>query len=122
MGRDLVERVTGGGVLALLPLAGAALYLAGLPGLLGVLAGGGVALGNLVWLSAGSRRTLGLMRAGRIHPLWLLNLGLRHLGLFAVVGILIWTRSVHPLALIAGLSVLPPVLIVQALRAVARDS
>ncbi len=122
MDRDLVARVTGGGALALLPVSAAAFYLAELPGLLGVLAGGGVALGNFRLLSAGNQLILGLFRSGRVQPLGLLGLGLRHLCLFSLLGALLWSGHVHPLGLIVGLSVLPPVLIVQALRAAARKS
>ena len=45
-----------------------------------------------------------------------MSLGLRHLFLFAALGILLWSGYVHPLGLVAGLSVIPPVLIAQALR------
>lgn len=121
MDRNLVGRVTGAGVLALLPLAAVALALSGLSGFLGVLAGGAVAWGSLVWLSLGSQRAPGLFSGGRAHPLWLLGLGLRHLALFATLGVLLWSGYVHPLGVIVGLSVLPPVLIVQALRGAARN-
>jgi hypothetical protein len=117
MGRDLVGSVTARGALALVPLAGAAAYVAGLPGFLGVLAGGAVALWDFRWLSAASHRAVALVRDGRVHPLWLLGLGLRHLSVFAAVGAVLWSGYVHPLALVVGLSALPPVLIVQALRA-----
>ncbi len=120
MDRDLLKRVTAGGALALIPLAAAAFYLADLPGVLGVLSGGGVALGNFGWVSRGGRGALELFRGGRVHPVWLLALGLRHVLLFTVLGLLLWSGYVHPLALIAGLSVLPPVLIAQGLLAVGR--
>ncbi len=120
MDRDLLGRVTRVGALALVPLAAAAFYLAALPGFLGVISGGAVGLASLAWLAVGCRRAAGLFRGRRVHPLWLLSLGLRHLSLFAALAALLWSGSVHPIGLIAGLSVLPPVLIVQALRAVAR--
>lgn len=119
MDRDLVGRVAGGGTLALVPLAAAALYLADLPGLLGVLAGGGVALASLLLLNMGCRRGLALWSGGRVHPLWVLSLGLRHLSFFAALGILLWSGYVHPLGLVAGLTVFPPVLVALALRAAA---
>jgi hypothetical protein len=122
MDRDLIGRVTGWGALALFPLAAAAAHLAGIQGLLGVLAGGGLAVVNFRWLNAGSRRALALFSGGRVHPLWLLGLGARHLSLFGALGVLLWSGHVHPLWLAAGLSVLPPVLIVQAFRAAARSS
>jgi hypothetical protein len=122
MDRNLVGRVTKGSALALLLIAAAALFLADLRGFLGVLAGGGLALGSFWWLHTGSRRGLRLFSAGRVHPLWLLGLGVRHLSLFGALGLLLWTGSVHPLWLIVGLSVLPPVLVVQALRTVPREA
>lgn len=121
MDRNLVGRVTGGVALALVPLAAGAFYLADLPGFLGVLSGGGVALGTFGWVSTGGRRALGLLSGRRAHPLWLLGLGLRHLCLFGALAVLLWSGRVHPLGVIVGLSVLPPVLIVQGLRAVARN-
>jgi hypothetical protein len=116
MDRDLLGRVVRTGALGVVPVAAAALYLADVPGLLGVLAGGGVALASLLLLSMGCRQALALWRDGRVHPLWLLSLGLRHLSLFAVLGILLWSGYVHPLGLVAGVSLLPPILISQALR------
>lgn len=116
MDRDLVGRVAMTGVLALVLLAAAALYVAALPGFLGVLSGGAVGLASLAWLSLGCRGALALWSGGRAHPLWLVSLGLRHLFLFAALGILLWSGYVHPLGLVAGLSVIPPVLIAQALR------
>lgn len=104
----------------MVPLAAGAYSLAGLPGFLGVLSGGALALGSLAWLNLGCRQALELWRGGGVHPLWLLSLGLRHLTLFAAIGVLLWSGSVHPLGLVAGLSVIPPVLIAQALRAAAR--
>lgn len=121
MDRDLARRVTGGGALALVPIAAGAFYLADLPGFLGVLSGGGLALGNFGWLSVGGRGALRLLRGRRVHPLWLLGLGLRHLSCFAALAGLLWSGYVHPLAVVVGLSVLPPVLIIQGLRVVARE-
>jgi hypothetical protein len=49
--------------------------------------------------------------------LWALGLGLRYVLLFGAVALLLGYGLVHPLALVAGLSVLPPVLIACGLRA-----
>ncbi len=116
MDRNLVARVTGAGALALVPISAVAFSWADLPGLLGVLAGGGVALGNFRWLSTASHRFLALFRSGRVEPWGLVGFGLRHLCLFSVLGVLLWSGHVHPVWLMVGLSVLPPVLIVEALR------
>jgi len=81
-----------------------------------VLAGGAIALGNLWLLARGTSRALALFTGQRIHPLWVLSFGLRYLALFSLLGLLLWSGRVHPVALILGLSVLPPVLIVYGLR------
>jgi hypothetical protein len=118
MSRDLVRRVVISCAALLVPLSIAGALLAGRAALLGILVGGGVTLGNLLWLSYGSGRVSGLSRG---RPLWFLSLGLRYLALFAALALCLWSGWVHPLALIVGLSVLPPVLIIQGLR-VARRS
>ncbi len=116
MGRELIRWVARVGAACLLPLALAGFLLAGPHGGLGVLAGGAIALGNLWLLARGSDRTFGLVTGRRVPPLWVLSLGLRYLALFGTLGLLLWSGGIHPVALIVGLSVLPPVLIAYALR------
>lgn len=118
MGRELIQRVLAVGAACVLPLALAGFLAAGSHGGLGVLAGGAIALGNLWLLARGSDWALGLFTGPRIHPLWVLGLGLRYLALFGLLGFLLWSGRVHPVALILGLSVLPPVLITYGLRSV----
>jgi hypothetical protein len=113
MSRDLVSRVVVWCAALLLPLSLVAALLAGRSALLGVLVGGGVTLGNLLWLSRGGGQGLGLSGS---RPLWFLSLGFRHLALFATLALFLWSGQVHPLALAIGLSVLPPVLVLQGLR------
>lgn len=120
MGRDVVARVAWPAALALVLVAAAAFSLAGVRGLLGVLAGGGIGLASVAWLAMGSGRAAALLRGRRVHPLWLLSLGFRHISLFAALAALLWSDSVHPIGLMAGLTILPPVLIIQALCAGAR--
>lgn len=115
MSGELIRQVARMSAAWLLPLALAGTLLGGLSGGLGVVAGGVVSLGNLWLLARGSQRALGLFQGRRIPPLWVLSLGLRHLALFGLLALLL-VNGVHPLALIAGLSVLPPVLITFALR------
>lgn len=121
MGTELPRRVTGTLALALAPLSAAAAWLAGPPALLGILAGAGLAWGSFGWVTVGSRRVLASRQGTRVGPLWILGLGLRHLSLFAGLGALLWSGHVHPVALVVGLSLLPPVLIVEALRAGTRE-
>ena len=116
MTSELMVRVLGLSAAWLLPLTAGGVYLAGLPGGAGVLAGGGVALGNLWLLGRGSARALALFTGGRPHPLWVVSVGLRHLAVFGLLALLLSSARVHPAALLAGLSVLPPVLIMCALR------
>lgn len=116
MGRELIRRVLVVGAAGLLPLAVAGYLAAGPRGGLGVLAGGAIALGNLWLLGRASDRALALLSARRVHPLWVLGLGLRYLVLFGALALLLSSGRVHPVALIVGLSILPPVLIAYALR------
>ena len=72
---------------------------------------------NLLLLQVVLRQAFSFFAGGRAHPLWVLGLGLRYVLLFGVVALLLAYGMVHPLALVAGLSVLPPVLIAFGLRA-----
>lgn len=116
MGRELIRWVVTAGAAGLLPLALAGYVAAGPPGAFGVLAGGAIALGNLWLLGRSSDRALALLAGRHVHPLWVVSLGLRYLALFGVVAALLWSGRVHPVGLIVGLSILPPVLIAYALR------
>ncbi len=116
MGSELIRHIAAASSAWLLPLTLAGFIAAGLPGGLGVLAGGAVSLGDLWLLARGSDRTLGLFAERRVPPVWVLSLGLRHLALFGLLGLLLWSGGIHPVALLAGLSILPPALIAHALR------
>jgi|SRR5688572_28995861 len=117
MGRDLVGRVSRAVLALLVPLTLAGAVLAGWSGALGALAGGLISLGSFTWIARGVHSGAHLFAGGRAHPLWALGLGLRYVVLFAAVALLLGYGIVHPLALVAGLSVLPPVLIAFGLRA-----
>lgn len=116
MGRELIRRVVAVGAAGLLPLVLGGFLAAGPRAGLGVLAGGAIALGNLWLLGRATDRALGLFVGRRIHPLWALSLGLRYLALFSALALTLWSGRVDPVALIVGLSILPPVLIAYALR------
>jgi hypothetical protein len=116
MGHELIRGVVGVGAACLIPLALGGFLVAGAEGGLGVAAGGALALGNLWLLARGSERALRLFTGRPLHPLWVLGLGLRYLALFGALGLLLWSGRVHPLALIVGLSVLPPLLVACAVR------
>jgi hypothetical protein len=116
MGLDLVGRVSRAVLALLVPLTLVGGVLAGRPGAFGVLAGGLISLASFTWIARGVRSSAKLFAGGRAHPLWALGLGLRYVLLFGAVALLLGYAIVHPLALVAGLSVLPPVLIACGLR------
>lgn len=117
MGAELVAQASRAVVVLLVPATLAGGALAGWAGALGALAGGLISLASLYWIARGVRSAAGFLAGGRGHPLWLMSLGLRYTLLFGVVAFLLGSGAVHPLALMGGLSILPPVLIVLGLRA-----
>jgi hypothetical protein len=112
---ELAGRVFGAGVLAVAAVVALAAALLGVREAMGVAAGGAIAFGNFRWLARDAAR-LGTLGAGRRLPL----LGLRQLVAFGALAALIVSGFCHPLAVVAGLALLPPVLVVQGLRAAAR--
>ena len=117
MGLELVGRVSKAVLVLLVPVSLTGGLLLGWPGVLGALAGGLISLASLYWIARGVRSAAGFFAGGRAHPLWVLGLGLRYVLLFGAVGLLLVSGAVHPIALMGGLSILPPVLIVLGLRA-----
>jgi hypothetical protein len=120
MDRELIDGVTRTTAIAVLPVAVLGWVIAGWPGGAGVLVGGLVSLVSFRWIARGARRAGMLFAGGRPSALWLLGLGTRHVTLFSAIGLCLWSEAVHPLALLAGLSLLPPVLILFGLRTAAR--
>ncbi len=117
MGLELVGRVSRTSLIVLAPVSLAGGLLGGWPGALGTVAGGALSLASLHWLSRGVRNAGAFLAGGRAHPLWVIALGCRYLLFFGAVALLLWSGAVHPFGLVAGLSVLPPVLIILGLRA-----
>lgn len=110
MDRDLVTRVSRSALGIALLVAAAGGVLAGAAAAFGVLAGALVSVASFRWLARGAAASAGLLGGGGARPLWMLGLGLRYLVLFGcVAGAL--RAGLPPLAVVAGLSVLPPVLI-----------
>ena len=118
MDRDLVGRVTGAVLLALAPAVAAGALLAGWPGAVGAVSGSLISLASFRWIARGTRHAAALLAGGRPSSLWVLGLGLRHLTLFGLIAVLLGSGAAHPVGLAAGLSLLPPILIVLGLRAV----
>jgi ATP synthase I chain len=110
---DLVSRVTLHCLVLVAALAVGAGWLAGLPGAAGAAAGGGIALLHFRWLARGAADAL---RGERGLTLGLTGLGLRCAGAFGALALTLAGGWAHPLAVLAGLSVLPPVLIAEGMR------
>jgi hypothetical protein len=116
MGNEFVGRVSRAMLVALAVVAACAGLMAGWPAAAGSLAGGLISLGSFRWIARGvvqastlpSRRGLALSA---------LAVGARHLVLFAALALALWSGAAHPVALLAGLSLLPPILITLGLSA-----
>ena len=110
---ELVSRVTLLTLLAILTVTVAAGVVAGITGAAGAAAGGAIALLNFRWLARGAASAL---RGGRGRSLGLVAVGLRYLATFGALALVLSTGWAHPLAVVVGLSVLPPVLIAHGLE------
>ena len=109
---ELTARVTTSLALAVLPLALAAGWLGGAAGALGVVAGGGLALGSFRFLAARVTAMDGTPATG-----WLLTAALRFAAIAAIAAVLLAWEWAHPLALVAGFSALPVAVVLHGLRA-----
>jgi hypothetical protein len=110
---DLVSRVTLHCLAAIAALAAGAGWLAGLPGAAGAAAGGAIALLHFRLVARGAA---GVLRGEGGFTLGLTGLGLRSAGAFGALALTLAGGWAHPLAVLAGLSVLPPVLIAEGVR------
>ena len=117
MDRDLVERVTGATLVVLVPAVIGGGFLAGWRGAVGVLSGALISLASFRWVAHAGQRAARLLSGGRPGALWVLALGFRQTTMFGLIALLVWSGSAHPAALVAGLSLLPPILIAFGLRA-----
>jgi ATP synthase I chain len=111
---ELTHRVCRAGAFAVVMLAAPTALLVGLREAAGVAAGGGIAFGSFRWLARDAARfgTLGPGSAMRLLPI-----GLRQIAAFTGLAVLIGSGWTHPVAVAAGLALLPPVLVIQGLRA-----
>jgi hypothetical protein len=110
MSNDFVGRVSRLMLVALAPVAAGGAFLAGWPGAVGSLAGGLISLGSFRWIAhAAARASRTTSRAGLVFSA--LGVGVRHLALFGALALVLWSGAAHPVALLAGLSLLPPILI-----------
>lgn len=115
----LTARVTADACALVLALAAPAAWLGGAAGGLGVLAGGALALVNFRWLAA--RAVAVAPRAGGAARLWSIGAGLRLAVFAAACAVLLGLGWAHPVALLAGLAVLPCAVIVEGLRAAGEE-
>lgn len=106
---ELTARVTVSTALAVLPLALAGAWLGSAPGALGVVAGGALALFSFRALAARAA-------AATASTAWLLTAGLRFAAVTAVAAVLFAHGWAHPLAVLAGYSILPVIVVVHGLR------
>jgi hypothetical protein len=109
---SFVSRVTLLSCAAILAVSAIAAWLGGSPAAVGAATGGAVAVLNFRWLARSAAGVMARPRAG----LALAGFGLRYLAAFGALALLLSTGWAHPLAVVAGLSVLPPVLIAQGFR------
>ncbi len=110
MSGEFVGRVSRVLLVALAPVAACGGLLAGWRGAVGSLAGGLISLGSFRWVASGvARASMPTARGGL--ALSALAVGARHLALFAALAVVLWSGAAHPVAVLAGLSVLPPILI-----------
>jgi hypothetical protein len=116
MRREFVPDVSRTMLVLLAPASLVAGIAAGWPGAIGVVVGGVISLASLHWIGRGVSAGAAFFAGGRAHPLWVFALGLRYCLMFGVIASLLGSGLVHPVALVAGLSILPPVLIVLGLR------
>ncbi len=114
---DLTARVLRSGALTVALLAAVLAWAAGPWVGLGVLGGGVVALGNFGGMAREVARLAALVTAGAPGQARLPRIGLRQaLSLGALAG-MIGLGWAHPVGVAVGLASLPPVLLVEGLRA-----
>ncbi|PYM31273.1 MAG: hypothetical protein DME15_18270 [Candidatus Rokuibacteriota bacterium] len=110
---ELTVRVTLDVCAAVAALAALGAWLGGAPAALGVLAGGALAVVNFRWLAA--RAAAAIAAGGAPAAAWLLGAGLRFAACMVACGLLLVSGWAHPVALVAGFSVLPCAVIARGL-------
>lgn len=114
---DLRTRVIVTSALVLAGLAGVAVWLAGPAAALGLLASGGLTLGNFWWLARGVTATTDAVVGRRAGAAWVLAAAVRFAALAVALGVLLASGLVDPLGVVAGVVVLPCALVAGGLRA-----
>jgi ATP synthase I chain len=118
---ELRGRVTLDTCAAVAALVAPGAWVGGIPGGLGVLAGGLLAIVNFRWLvaraSAATALGIGAGTGNAVASVWLLGSGLRFGACLGACTLLLATGWAHPIALLVGLTVLPCDLIARGLVA-----
>ena len=117
---DLTSRVSRDACVLGVALTAPAAWLGGVDGALGAAAGAGIAVGNFRWLA--SRVTAAVDVASTERKLWTVGAGLRLAALAGAVTLALVSGHAHPLAIVAGLSVIPVCVVAQGLRAALREA
>ena len=117
---DLTSRVSRDACVLGVALTAPAAWLAGLDGALGAAAGAGIAVGNFRWLA--SRVSAAVDAASIERPLWTLGAALRLTALGGAMTVALISGHADPLAMVAGLSVIPVCVVAQGLRAALREA
>jgi hypothetical protein len=112
---DLTSRVSRDACVLGAVLTGPAAWLGGLDGAFGAAAGVGIAVGNFRWLA--SRVTAAVEGPASARPLWTLGAAVRLAALAGAVTLVLVSGHAHPLAIVAGVSVIPVAVVAQGLRA-----
>jgi len=110
---ELTTRVTLDTCAAVLVLAALAGWLLGAPSGVGVLAGGALAVVNFRWLVI--RTSVAMTTGSTSAAAWIIGAGLRFAACAAACGALLAYGWAHPIALVAGFTVLPCDLIARGL-------
>ena len=116
---DLTTSVTRRTAVAVVVLALAGGWLGGAPGAAGVVAGGALALGSFRWLAA---RVVAVSAGPTLPSGWIVVTGLRFATVAALAALGFAAGWVHPIALLAGYTVLPVALVTQGLRLVRKEN
>ena len=111
---DLTARVSRDACVLGVALTAPAAWLGGLDGALGAAAGAGIAVVNFRWLA--SRISAAVGGSAEARGVWRLGAMLRLAVLAAAVALVLLSGHADPLAIVAGLSVIPVTVIACGLR------
>lgn len=111
---ELRTRVTAQSAVAVTVLAGLAVWVAGAPAGVGIAAAGTLTIANFWWLARGVGSAAGT--PDRARALLTVAAGARFVTLLGAFALVLVSGWAHPVAVVAGLSVVPCALIVVGLR------